>query len=109
MQAAQGQDNPKGTVLQPVEESKPENLVPDADLEPCDGGAQEINTVTIPSDQPAVEPPLVVHQPVDSILANNPNGMVYPVIVRIENIIPDMVTPFFYIPPNLGEYVQTHE
>ncbi|XP_031239459.1 BEN domain-containing protein 2 [Mastomys coucha] len=99
VQASQGQENPEGTVLQPVAEVKPEKLAPDADLEPGDGGAQETNTVITSSDQP--EAPLVFQQPVDSIPANDPNDMIYPVIVGTENISPDMVTPYVYIPPNL--------
>lgn len=107
MEAAQGQGNPEGGVVQPVAKIKSEKLDPDAELESYDGGAQEINNGVISSDQPAVEAPLVFQQPVDSIPANDPNGMIYPVIVGVENINPDMVTPFVYIPPNLGEYIKT--
>lgn len=108
MQAVEGQDNPDRRVLQPVAEDNCEKLVPDTDLDPRDGGAQEINTVTISSNQPAVEAPLVFQKPVDSIPTNDPNAMIDPDIVGIKNVIPNMVTPFVYIPPNLGEYVKTH-
>lgn len=105
MQAVKGQDNPDRRVLQPVAENNCEKLVPD----PRDGGAQELNTVTISSNQPAVEAPLVFQKPVDSIPTNGPNAMIDPDVVGIKNVIPHMVTPFVYIPPNLGEYVKTHE
>nr|XP_038956433.1 ribosome biogenesis protein erb1-like [Rattus norvegicus] len=101
VQAVEGQDNPDRRVLQPVAEDNREKLVPDTDLDPRDGGAQEINTVTISSNQPAVEAPLVFQKPLDSIPTNGPNAMIDPDIVGIKNIIPDMVAPFVYIPPNL--------
>uniref|UniRef100_A0ABK0LJC5 BEN domain-containing protein n=1 Tax=Rattus norvegicus TaxID=10116 RepID=A0ABK0LJC5_RAT len=70
VQAVEGQDNPDRRVLQPVAEDNREKLVPDTDLDPRDGGAQEINTVTISSNQPAVEAPLVFQKPLDSIPTN---------------------------------------
>lgn len=108
MPAVQDQDNPEGTVLQPVAEAKPAKLDPDADIEPSAGGAQETNTA-ISSDQPAVEAPPGFQQPVDSTPAHHPSGMTYPVIVGVENISPDVATSFVCIPLNLGEHVKTHE
>ncbi|XP_036018033.1 uncharacterized protein Bend2 [Mus musculus] len=70
--AVQDQDNPEGTVLQPVAEAKPAKLDPDADIEPSAGGAQETNTA-ISSDQPAVEAPPGFQQPVDSTPAHHPS------------------------------------
>ncbi|XP_059107197.1 uncharacterized protein LOC131899737 [Peromyscus eremicus] len=100
-QATQNQDNPEGTVPQPVAEAEPEELVSDLDIVPIDEGAQRIDNAIISSEQPAVEAPLALLQPVDPILANAPNGMIYPVVVGVENISANAVPPFVYIPPYL--------
>ncbi|CAO2624118.1 BEN domain-containing protein 2 [Lemmus lemmus] len=102
-QASQDQDNPEETVPEPVAEAEPENLVSGHDTEPFSDGAQGVDTVIISSEQPDVEAPLVFLQPVDTILVNEPNGIVYPVVIEVEDICANTVSPFVYVPSNLAQ------
>lgn len=89
-------------------EAKPEELVSDHDTVPLDEGAQGTNSV-ISSDQLTMEAPLIFLQPVDTILVNEPNGMIYALVVGGEDIGTNTVSPFVYIPSNLDEFIKTHK
>lgn len=89
-------------------EAEPEELVSDQDTVPFDEGAQGTNSVTS-SEQPAVEAPLIFLQPVDTILVTDPNGVIYPVVVGVENISRNTLSPLVYIPSNLGEFIKTQK
>lgn len=108
-QATQSQDNPEEIVPEPVAEANPEKLASDIDIVPNDEVAQRNDNAVPSSEQPAVEAPITVFQPIEPILSNHPHGMIYPIFEGAENIRTNTISAYVYVPPNLGEFVKTHK
>uniref|UniRef100_A0A8C2LZW9 BEN domain containing 2 n=1 Tax=Cricetulus griseus TaxID=10029 RepID=A0A8C2LZW9_CRIGR len=70
-QATQSQDNPEEIVPEPVAEANPEKLASDIDIVPNDEVAQRNDNAVPSSEQPAVEAPITVFQPIEPILVGN--------------------------------------